>query len=481
MRTRRLAAALAVAVTIAACSAGPGNGGQLEGTEWILRSFAQDGELVIVPETEYADAEFDRHRVRGLSGCNTYDALVRSGGRTMLVSKPAVTLMACDEASMAFESTFLANLEASRWYGVRRDVLTIYGVGGDTLLVFDASPRNPLLGTWVVDSYADGPGAVVAPLEGTELEVVFGLASVGGFAGCNSFSGTYGTNGNVVRISRLATTMMACADDVMAQEAAFLEALQGVGFLDRQGSAMLLTDRGGSLSVALTRPVPPEESTSSPAPTEAPTAEPTTEPTAEPTAEPTEASTASPTAAPTTAPTATPVPTVPPEVAPPIILPTVASCPLVAADGTPLATIVYPGIWFTVPEPPQLACRYFDPASIEVPDDPATLTTAITITTASTSYAEAVAAATDPAAWIVRQQVELVVDGQAATLVEAEAIDAAAGIPVGVSRAAYLIDYGAAGTMTLATTGEADSELYAPHAAILTLMVGLSTFTPPES
>lgn len=475
MLTRRVAAALAIALVVAACSAGPGTGGQLEGTEWILRSYAQDGELVLVPETEYADAEFDRHRVRGLSGCNTYDALVRTGGRTMMVSEPAVTFMACDEASMAFEAAYLGNLQASRWYSARREVLTIFGVGGETLLVFDASPRNPLLGTWVVDSFSDGPGAVVAPLDGTELEVVFGLASVGGSAGCNSFSGTYGTNGNAVRISRLATTQMACEDAVMTQEATFLEALQGVAFLDRQASTMLLTDRSGSLSVALTRPVPPESAEPSIRPSTEPTEEPTEEPTAEPTATPTSA----PTPSPTVAPTATPVPTVPPEVAPPIILPTVASCPLAAEDGAPLATIVYPGAWFTVAEPPELACRYFDPESITVPDDPASLSTAIMVTTESTPYAEAVAAATDPAAWEVRQQVELVVDGLAATLVEAEAIDAP-GVPAGVSRTAYLLDYGTAGTLTLATTGEADSELYAPHAAILTLMVGLSTFTPPE-
>ena len=43
------------------------------------------------------------------------------------------------------------------------------------LLVFDAAPDNPLLGPWVVDSYATAPGAVTAPLEGTELTAVFRL------------------------------------------------------------------------------------------------------------------------------------------------------------------------------------------------------------------------------------------------------------------------------------------------------------------
>src|SRR6185295_19138309 len=186
---------------LAACSAGPGSGGVIEGTEWILRSYADGDTLAIVPETQYADAEFDRSRVTGLCGCNNYNAVYRQGGRTLLISQPALTLMACDEESMAFEQTFITNLQASRFYSVKRETLTIFGAKGATLLVFDAAPRNPLLGTWNVDSYADGSSVVAAPKD-PALEVVFGLASVGGFSGCNTFSGTYGTNGNYVRISR---------------------------------------------------------------------------------------------------------------------------------------------------------------------------------------------------------------------------------------------------------------------------------------
>ena len=99
---------------LAACSAGPGSGGVIEGTEWVLRSYADADTLAIVPETQYADAEFDRSRVTGLSGCNDYNALYRTGTRTLLISQPAVTMMACDEESMAFEQTFLTNLQASR-------------------------------------------------------------------------------------------------------------------------------------------------------------------------------------------------------------------------------------------------------------------------------------------------------------------------------------------------------------------------------
>ena len=80
MSIRRIGALLALLVlVVAACSPGPGTGGQLEGTKWVLNSFDVDGILTIVPETVYADASFDARRVSGFSGCNQYDALYRAG------------------------------------------------------------------------------------------------------------------------------------------------------------------------------------------------------------------------------------------------------------------------------------------------------------------------------------------------------------------------------------------------------------------
>ena len=81
----------------------------------------------------------------------------------------------------------------------------------------------------------------------------------------------------------------------MSVETAFLEALQGTSFLDRQGQMMLLNDRQGSLVVALKRPEP--EMAPSPSPSAEPTAEETSEATQEP--EPTKTEAPSKTPAPT--------------------------------------------------------------------------------------------------------------------------------------------------------------------------------------
>ena len=266
MKTRLIAVLVVVAGVVAACSSGPGTGGELAGTKWILRSYLVDTTLTLVPDTEYADAEFDANRVSGFGGCNRFDSLYRAGGRTLFISDPASTLMACAQPSMDFETAYLALLGNSRFYTARGNSLTIFGQGGETLLVFDAAPENPLLGRWDVDSYSNAPGSVVAVLPGTQLDVVFGIGNVAGFAGCNQFSGTYGTNGSVVRIGQLATTRIACADDVMAQETAFLEALQGAALIEARNDAVTLQDLNGSPNVFLVRPA---EAVESPAPSTA--------------------------------------------------------------------------------------------------------------------------------------------------------------------------------------------------------------------
>jgi heat shock protein HslJ len=486
---RRLAALGGVMLVVGACStaaaAAPetldGPGGEIQATTWVLRSYAVDGALTIVPDDLYADADFRSQRVTGFAGCNTYDAVYRTGGRMLLVSMAATTLMACADPAGSFETAYLALLNQSRFYNVRADTLAIRGADGTILMVFDAAPDNPLLGSWVVDSYASAPGTITVPLEGTELTAVFRLAKVGGSSGCNTYDGPYTTNGTLAAIGPLATTRIACPDDVMAQETAYLAALQGVGRLERRAQALNLLDLSGSLLVALRRPSAAEASpspsagaTASPGRTltpATPSASPSLSPAPSPTPTPT------PTATPTPARTPSPAPTV----KPPASVPPTATCNLPLPGGTPAAgsaTVVYPSDWNTVTAPPAAACRYFDPEPITVPADPSTLTTAVMIKTdPTTTYDAALSAATNPTAWNVLTNEPVTVSGLPATLIEATSSAGSPGVPEGSTRYGYLINVGGrpAWIETVGTTGDAT---YTTNKSVVDLMASESTISP---
>jgi heat shock protein HslJ len=487
MKTRWIAACAVIAMLVAGCASGTaedasdGTGGELQSTRWVLDSYLVDGSLTVVADDLFADAEFKANRVTGFAGCNDFDALYRTGGRMLLVGMPRMTLMACSETASAFESNFMALLQQSRFYSIRADHLVVRGPDRSILLVFVGAPNNPLLGAWEVDSFAAGGGAVTSPLEGTDLSVVFRLRTAGGSAGCNTFDGPYTTNGAVAAIGPLATTRMACAEDVMAQEASFLAALQGVGRIEQRANAVNLQDRDGNLLVALVKPsAEPEPSPSaSPEASASPSASPSASASASPSA--TASPTASPTAAPTPAPTPVPSGSAAPTIAPPASLPPTATCQLTTdIQPGPTAILVYPADWFTVAAPPTIACRYFDPAAITVPADPATLTTAVMIKAdPTTTYEDALAAATNETAWnVLVNEPVTTKGGLPATRLEATSTAGTPGYPDGTTRYGYLIDVGGF-PLWIETSGTLDDATYAENVSVVDLIASQSTVNAP--
>ena len=485
MKTRWIAALAVVAMLVAGCASGgeaagddtDGTGGELQATRWVLDSYLVDGAQAIVPDGLYADAQFTANRVKGFAGCNDYDSTYRSAGRMLLVGMPAMTLAFCSEPINDFEQTFVTLLQQSRFYSVRAGSLIIRGPDRVVLLVFDAAPANPLLGSWVVDSYVTATGSVTVPLPDTELTVVFRLAKVSGSAGCNTFQGPYTSNDKLAVIGPLASTRLICAEDLMTQEAAFLAALQGVGLVESRGDTLQLEDRSGSTLVALKRPSEPEPS---PSPSLAPSANPSAsaEPSSSPSAAP--SPTPKPTPKPTPAPTPGASPSAGPTIEPPASLPPVATCDLNAGDPPiNLATIVYPADWFTLTDPAALACRYLDPLPVVVPADPAALTTAVMIKAdPAGSYDDALAGATDPTNWSVTTNEPVTISGLPATRIQATSIADTSGFPVGVTRYEYLVDIGGF-PVGIETSGTLGDPTFATNSSVVDLVASQSTFPIP--
>jgi heat shock protein HslJ len=92
--------------------------------------------------------------------------------------------------------------------------------------VTDASPENPLADTyWQATAYWDGiqmQPVLTETLLTANFDAEGGLSGSGG---CNTYSASYQVEGNLLTIGSISTTLMACAEPVMKQETAFLDAL----------------------------------------------------------------------------------------------------------------------------------------------------------------------------------------------------------------------------------------------------------------
>jgi heat shock protein HslJ len=120
---------------------------------------------------------------------------------------------------------------------------------------------NPLADTrWQVTDYADPSnttGMTTVLLETTLTADFSADYAISGSAGCNTYSGGYQLDGQSLTISGpLATTAMACAEDVMAQETVFLTNLQAVaGYkLENVEPQLHLLNGRGQVIILLKKP-----------------------------------------------------------------------------------------------------------------------------------------------------------------------------------------------------------------------------------
>lgn len=221
-----LVAAAAIAL---ACSPGAdtANGG-LVNTSWT--AVAIDGAPTLVgakPTLTFAQDG----TVSGNAGCNQYSASFRTDGATIAIGQVRSTLMGCDGDRNAQEAAFLGGLQgATSWQQADDGNLILDGVveivAGPGVAEGPPGdePRVDLRGTdWTLAEM--GGTADFARLV-PNLE--FGAdGTVSGFAGCNTFTGTYTVTGGELTLGPLATTKIGCPRPASAVESAYLDALAG--------------------------------------------------------------------------------------------------------------------------------------------------------------------------------------------------------------------------------------------------------------
>lgn len=85
-------------------------------------------------------------------------------------------------------------------------------------------------------------------------DVVMGIAEgrIGGFSGCNTYFGPYEANGSSVVVGPLATTRLACNEELMNQERAFLSSLEETSTYELSGDTLQVKNNSGDTLVTFT-------------------------------------------------------------------------------------------------------------------------------------------------------------------------------------------------------------------------------------
>jgi heat shock protein HslJ len=233
-----------VLLVVALVARDPASADDLQGT-WILddASMALLAGGAEVPAGVVATITFDDGQVGGSAGCNSFSGTYTVDGDELTISELAQTLIGCPPPLDVIEQAYTAALGEVTAYQVSGDSLVL--TGGAALSYIREQPL-PLEGTaWQLESIATGtdavssvvaPGSIIFESDGT----------VSGQTGCNGFNGGYTLEGNELTIGPLATTKMACPDDIGAQEAAVLAGLEGTATYAIDGQALSLIAADGS-------------------------------------------------------------------------------------------------------------------------------------------------------------------------------------------------------------------------------------------
>lgn len=121
-----------------------------------------------------------------------------------------------------------------------------------------AAGAPELDGAWRLEAGSHGDRTVPI-VEGSPITLTVAGKTIEGTAACNGYGGTIEQDGTSVRVVVASMTEMACAEPVMASEAAYVDALADVTTAARDGGRLVLSGAGVELELTLLPPIPTAE------------------------------------------------------------------------------------------------------------------------------------------------------------------------------------------------------------------------------
>jgi heat shock protein HslJ len=225
---------------------------RLAGSSWRLVRFAgSDGKAIRPDAASKYTIDFGTDgRVTAQIDCNRGRSTWKSSGAGRLEFGPfALTRAMCPPAPL--NDRLPGDLSAVRSYTIRNDHLFLPLVADGGVYEFEPmssgeasnQPAASLENTnWRLTSLGDTPVTATSPAPHITLDQA--SRRVNGSGGCNRITGSYELDGNRLRFSHMAATLMACAAG-LDTEKAFLHALEQVRTWKAPGQQLELDDADG--------------------------------------------------------------------------------------------------------------------------------------------------------------------------------------------------------------------------------------------
>jgi heat shock protein HslJ len=236
---------LVLALVAAGCSS---NSAELPGTDWQLASI---GEKPVISSAMPTLSFGKDLAFTSSDGCNQLSGTYSVSGSSLTFKLGPSTLMACPEDVMKQADTFTQGLSNTASYRMDKATLVLRDAQGADLMMFAIRvPPTLTSGTWEAVNVNNGNQAVVGLVSDTTITAIFGNdGSLSGNAGCNTYNTSYKTDGNKIKIEPAATTMMACPEEVMAQEFQYLKALENASVYSIRNNQLEFRDAEDAMQV----------------------------------------------------------------------------------------------------------------------------------------------------------------------------------------------------------------------------------------
>lgn len=184
-------------------------------------------------------------RVSGSAGCNYYNGGYTLADDALTLTDIAATEIGCmDNKVMAQERAFLDALAlVTRYEIIEGQLILYYGEGQQ--LVFEAVIT--VIGTqWQLEAFVSGDSASSLVADSV-ITLEFGADGNAGGRACNTYRTDYTMEDTSITFGPIVSTRMACQQDIMAQETAYLRALETASTYELIGDQLVITHAEGQL------------------------------------------------------------------------------------------------------------------------------------------------------------------------------------------------------------------------------------------